>query len=165
MRTVRNRAGVRGVEHRRGAAAVEFALLAPVLVAMVMGSIQAGYNFDNSEKMFSAIRQSGRLATLECTAPVQSGQTLNQKIIQDVQNSLTADGLPGSQMTVTITHADGGSAGSTFDLSDPNNSLQYFKISVSVPYSALNTGNFLPSSSNSMSASVVFRCGQNSLVH
>lgn len=152
-------------ERRRGAAAVEFALLAPVFVAMAMGAIQAGYNFDNTNKMLAVIRQSGRLASMDANAPLQPGQTLNQKVIQDIKNSLTANGLPGNQMTVTITNADGASAGSTFDLSNSNNYLQYFKITVSVPYSAVNTGNFLPSSNSNMSASVVFRMGQSSLVN
>lgn len=151
---------------RRGSAAVEFALVAPVYVALVMGAIQSGYNFDSTTKMYTAIRQSGRLATLNnSSTKLQSGQTMNSKIIADVKNALTAEGLPGSQMTVTITHANGNSAGTTFDLSDPNNDFQYFRIGVSVPYSAVNTGGFLPSSQSSLAASIVFRKGRSSLVN
>ena len=78
-------------KERTGAAAVEFALVTPVFITMVMGAIQAGYNFDSSNKMYSAIRQSGRLAALQNSAnKLQSGQSLNAKIIQDVKNSLVA---------------------------------------------------------------------------
>jgi Flp pilus assembly protein TadG len=153
-------------EARRGSAAVEFALVAPVFVALAMGAIQSGYNFDSTNKMYAAIRQSGRLAGLNSAdTKLLSGQTLNDKVVLDIKNALTANGLPGDQMTVTITHADGNAAGSTFDLSDPNNDYQYYRIAVSVPYSAVNTNNFLPNSTSNLAASIVFRKGRTSLVH
>lgn len=148
--------------NRLGSAAVEFALVAPIFVGLVMGAIQAGYNFDSTTKMYSALRQAGRLASLnKSDTKLQPGQTLNDKIIQDVKNDLIVDGLPGNQMTVSITDSTGTS---TFDLSKPENDLQYFKISVTVPYSVMNTNNFLPSSNSSLSASIVFRKGRSSLV-
>lgn len=160
------KATIKHEETRRGSASVEFALVMPVLVALIMGAIQTGFNFDSTNKMYSSIRQTGRLASLDANpTKLLSGQTMNEKVILDIKNSLTADGMPGNQMNVTITHADGGSAGSTFDLSDPNNDYQYFRIAVSVPYSAVNTGNFLPSTTSSLGASVVFRKGRSTLVN
>lgn len=150
---------------RRGAAAVEFALVAPVLVALVLGAVQAGFNLDSTTKMYAAIRQSGRLASMDYDSRLQANQTINSKVILDIQNALTAEGLPGNKMNVTITYADGPNAGSTFDLSDPNNGLQNFRIAVSVPYSSVNTKNFLPSNMTQLSASVVFRKGTTSLIN
>jgi Flp pilus assembly protein TadG len=151
--------------HRDGAAAVEFALVAPLMIALVMGSIQTGYNFDSTTKVYSSIRQSGRLATLDnATDYVPDGQTLNSKVISDIKNSLTAEGLPGSAATVTITHAEGASAGSAFDLSSANNDLKYFKIEATVPYSAVNTGGFLPNTLTQLRGSVVFRKGGSTLI-
>lgn len=146
---------------RRGAAAVEFALVAPLYVTLIMGAIQSGFNFDKTNEMLAAIRQAGRLAELDTdsTKPL-SGQTMNDKIIADIKNVLTADGLPGSQMNVSITHAEGASAGTTFDLSSASNDYQLYRISVSVPYSAVNTGNLLPNTISSLSASIVFRKGR-----
>jgi Flp pilus assembly protein TadG len=150
---------------RRGAAAVEFAMVAPVFVALIMGTVQAGYNFEVTTKMLSSIRQSGRLATLDgADHKLLADQSLNSKILTDIRNSLTAEGLPGQDATVTITHADGGQSGSTFDLTSASNDLQYFRITVSVPYSAINTGSFLPNTCSSLSASVVFRKGTTSLI-
>jgi len=151
--------------HRDGSAAVEFALVAPLFIALFMGAIQSGFNFDSTTKLYSAIRQSGRLATLDNAADyVPSGQTLNSKVITDIKNALTAEGMPGSALTVTITHAEGGSAGTTFDLSSVSTDLKYFKITVTVPYSAVNTGSFLPNNRANLTASVVFRKGATSLI-
>lgn len=162
MRNVKTQ---RKPDDRRGAAAVEFALVAPVYIALVMGAIQTGFNFDSTNKMLSAIRQTGRLAALDTNSTkLQPGQTMNDKVILDIKNALTAEGLPGSQMTVTITRADGANAGSTFDLSAAGNDYQLYRIGVSVPYSAVNTGNFLPGTTTSLQASVVFRKGRTSLV-
>ncbi len=146
---------------RRGAAAVEFALVAPLFIALVMGSIQSGFNFDHINKMYSVVRQSGRLAALDVNGnrPLPD-QTMNQKIVADIKNTLTANGLPGSQATVTLTHAEGTAAGSAFDLSDPANDYKYYRITASLPYSAVNTNNLLPGTLSSLSASVVFRKGR-----
>ncbi|MFO0918310.1 MAG: TadE family protein [Planctomycetaceae bacterium] len=149
---------------RRGAAAVEFALVAPVFVALVIGAIQAGFNLDSTTKMYAAIRQSGRLASLDYDSKLLPNQSINAKIIQDIKNSLTAEGLPGDKMSVSITYADGAKEGSSFDLGDPNNDLLNFRIGVAVNYSDVNSKSVLPSNMNSLNASVVFRKGRSALV-
>jgi Flp pilus assembly protein TadG len=158
----RNQVGT--TAERRGAAAVEFALVAPVFVGLVLGAIQAGFNLDSTTKMYAAIRQSGRLASLDYDSRLLPNQSINAKIIQDIKNSLTAEGLPGNQMNVTITYADGTNAGSNFDLGDPNNDLQNFRIGVAVPYSAVNTQSVMPSNMNNLNASIVFRKGRSALI-
>ena len=149
---------------RRGAAAVEFALVAPVFVALVIGAIQTGFNLDSTTKMYAAIRQSGRLASLDYDSKLLPNQSINAKIIQDIKNSLTAEGLPGNKMAVSITYADGDKEGSSFDLGDPNNDLLNFRIGVAVNYSDVNSKSVLPSNMNSLNASVVFRKGRSALV-
>jgi Flp pilus assembly protein TadG len=149
---------------RRGAAAVEFALVAPVFVALFLGMIQTGISIDSSHKLYAALRQSGRLASMDYTDKLQSGQTANDKIISDIKNQLAAEGIPASQITVTITHADGSNAGGTFDLSNAANALALFKIKVEVPNSALSSNNFLPSPTQKMTAEIVFRKGRSTLV-
>ncbi len=153
------------VATRQGSAAVEFALIAPVFVTLIMGSIQTAYNIDTTSKMYSAIRQSGRLASMDNSGKLLSGQTANAKVILDIKNALKAEGLPGDQMIVTITHANGASAGTPFDLTDPSNDLKYFRISVTVPFSAVNTDNFLPDADNNLTTCIVFRKGRTSLIN
>ncbi len=152
------------IRDRRGAAAVEFALVAPVFVALVIGAIQAGFNLDSTTKMYAAIRQSGRLASLDYDSKLLPNQTINAKLVQDIKNSLTAEGLPGNKMSVTITYADGAKAGTNFDLGDPNNDLLNFRIGVSVNYADINNQSVLPNNMNNLNASVVFRKGRSALV-
>src|SRR5262249_34493460 len=118
----------------------------------------------STTKMYAAIRQSGRLASLDYDSRLQKGQSINDKVALDIKNALTAEGLPGNQMSVSITYADGPKAGSTFDLSDSNNDLQDFRIGVTVPYTAVNKNSFLPKNMTNLSASVVFRKGRTSLI-
>ena len=94
---------------RRGAAAVEFALVAPIFITLIMGSIQTAFHFDTTTKLYSAIRQTGRLASMDSSEKLLSDQTANDKVILDIKNALKAEGLHGDEMTVTITHANGDS--------------------------------------------------------
>ncbi len=145
---------------RRGAAAVEFAVIAPLFVALVLTAAQSAFNLDSVHTMYSAIRQAGRLASMESSERQQQDQSKNQKVIQDIRNQLIAEGLPGQQMTITITDAE---SGGPFDLSNADNDLKLFKIEVRVPYSAMNSLGVFNGTGN-LSASIVFRKGRTTLV-
>lgn len=144
-------------ELRRGAAAVELAVISPLFVLLILGAVQSGINLDMQIKLQAAVRQAGRLASMDYSKRVQANQTGNQKVIQDIKNVLTAEGLPGNEAVVAITYAEGPNAGSTFDLSSTANDLQYFKINVEIPYSKLNSTGLLPNTFEKLSASIVYR--------
>ncbi len=148
---------------RRGSATVEFAIIAPLFIALIMGLLQSGTDFSASQQMYSALRQAGRLATQDYSEKLQSGQTANEKVTADIKNQLGAAGIDATDVTVAITHANGENAGTDFDLSDPDNDLQYFKIAINVPYGAVNKNGFLPNTVSSLSASIVFRKGKSIL--
>lgn len=145
------------LQDRKGGAAVELTVMAPLFVALVMGAVQSGMNLDMQIKIQAAIRQAGRLAAMDYSKRLQPGQTGNQKVIQDIKNVLIAEGLPGNDATITITHADGPNAGSTFDLASSANDLQLFKIQIEIPYSALNSDGLLPNVFNKLTAAIVYR--------
>ncbi len=146
---------------RRGSATVEFAVIAPVFLALVLGAAQSAFNVDTAHSLYAAIRQAGRAAAMEDDLNLPSGQTLNEKVIQDIRNQLIAEGLPGDQMTIQITKA---TSSAPFDLSDAGNDLDLFRISVSVPYSAMNSlGTFPTAGMSNFNASIVFRKGREAL--
>lgn len=149
---------------RRGAATVEFALVMPLFVTLTMATIQTGIQITAAQTLTSALREGGRIASMDYKSRLQSGQSINQKVIKDIQNFLTAEKIDGSQVTITITAADGANAGSTFNISDPNNQLQMFKIRAVVPYSAISSVTFFPHTNNTISASIVYRMGKNTLI-
>lgn len=157
------RAKTRSTE-RRGAATVELAFVLPVFIALAMGTIQTGMQIVAAQTLTTSLREAGRLASMDYSSRLQSGQTINQKVIQDIRNFLTAEKIDGSKVAISITYADGASAGSVFDLGDPNNNLQMFKIQASVPFSAICSVTFFPTTKNSINASVVYRKGKNTMV-
>jgi Flp pilus assembly protein TadG len=143
---------------RRGAAVVEFAVVVPVFVTLMLGVIELGISIDASQKLHTTVRQAGRLAAMDFRERVSAGQTDNNKVIQDIRNHLKAEGLPGDEATISITYADGPNAGATFDLADTNNVLELFEISVEVPNSSITS--LLPNPAQTKSASIVFRKGR-----
>lgn len=150
--------------HRRGAATVELAFVIPMFLALVMGTVQTAMQITAAQTLTTSLREAGRLASMDYTSRLQSGQTINQKVIKDIQNFLTAEKIDGSKVTITITQADGTNVGSPFDLGDPANNLKMFKIQASVPYSAICSVNFFPTTKTTINASVVYRKGKNTMV-
>lgn len=120
---------------RRGAATVEFALVAPVFVTIVLGATQASKLFDLRNQLSIAAREGARLAAMDREGIVQPGQTTNQKVEQDIRNFLTANGLPGADVDVFI--VDSADNTTTFDLDDPDNNGELFELRVELPYTSL----------------------------
>lgn len=154
----------RNDQTRRGASTVEFAIVVPLFITLTMGTIQTGIQISAANTLTTALREAGRLASMDYTSRLQPGQTINQKVVQDIKNFLTAEKIDGNQVTITITAADGTNAGSTFDLSNSANQLSMFKINAVVPYSAISSVTFFPHTNTTISASIIYRKGKNTLV-
>ncbi len=123
---------------RRGTATVEFAVIAPIFLILILGTWEMGTAVKASNNLTAAVREAGRLASMDFTGSLATNQTANQKVIQDIRAFLNASGLPGAQATITITHADGASAGQTFDLQNKNNYLGLFRITATIPFSSVS---------------------------
>jgi hypothetical protein len=149
-------------ETRWGTATVEMAVTLPIFMTIVLGIAEMSRALDASERLSSAIRQGGRFAASDMNGTIPKGWTANQKVISDIKSMLTAGGMDGSKVDISITYADGTGVGKNFDLEDPDNYLQYFKITAQVKYS--DVGLFSRIMANqSLAASVVFRLGRSSL--
>lgn len=107
-------------------------------MTLALGTWEMGNAVTASNNLTAAVREGGRLASMDFTGTMEPNETPNQKVIRDVKAFVSAAGIPGAQVTVTITHADGPNAGSTFDLSNDNNYLGLFRIKATVPYSAIS---------------------------
>lgn len=158
-RTAKHRApGKSAMSRRRGAAAVEFAVVAPVLVAIMMGLIQSGRGYEAKNLLEGAAREGARFAAMDRSKMASTGQTTNQKLINDVKNFLSTDGIPKADITVTVKDADNPTK--DFNLDDPTNDLKLFQVNVSVKYSDVSFTTVSPSKDYALTASVVFRNGQ-----
>jgi Flp pilus assembly protein TadG len=144
---------------------VEFALLAPIFVALILGVVEMGTAVDNTQLLTSAIREGGRLATMDWSGTLPQGTTANDKVIKDIRNFLTAAGLDGSKIEINIESAEGSDAGQTFDLSKPANNLRLFKISAKVPFKDSTSFPATLMKNRDVSASLTFRAGRTNLVN
>jgi len=146
---------------RRGAVAVEFAIVAPILLAMVVGLIEITRVYDAQNQLEAAAREGARLAGMDRTEMIADGQPTNAKLIQDVKNYLTASGIDADNVQVAI--RDALSPTEAFDLDDPNNDLRLFELQFEVPYSAVSYTPVSESNDYGLSASIVFRNGRATL--
>lgn len=149
-------------EDRRGIAAVEAAVVLPMLLILVLGLIEVGTAMRAATIMQSAVREAGRMANLNWSKHVGAGDTPNAKIERDLRNFVTASGLPGEDLVVTIEHANGTQAGQEFDLSNPDNNLELVKIRMELPYSSISLFPTRYMGGKSVSAQLVLRAGMGS---
>lgn len=94
----------------RGAALVEFAVLAPLLLMLLFGIVSAGIAFNESLTLTHAAREAGRSAA---TLPVSNFADLDAwlgavstRIVDDADGSLD-NGVPGRTICVAYVHPDG----------------------------------------------------------
>ncbi|MGA2061629.1 MAG: TadE/TadG family type IV pilus assembly protein [Thermoguttaceae bacterium] len=114
---------------RRGAAAVEFAIVAPVFFLLVFGMIEYGRMVMVQQVLTNASREGARVGVLD----PPTGQTSLPIVTSTVNNYLTSAGISGATLTAYIS-TDGGV---TWKVADPSTAIynQAVKISVSVPFS------------------------------
>ncbi|MEX0728965.1 MAG: TadE family protein [Planctomycetaceae bacterium] len=150
---------------RRGAAMVEFAIIAPVFLVLLLGTIESGNALEASNLLSSAIREGGRLGCMDWDGVVSSSESTNDKVIQDIRNFLSAAGMDADAIEITVTAADGDNAGQNFELSDPENRLQLFRITATIPFENVSTYPLHFMEGKDISMSIVFRAGNASLVN
>lgn len=148
-------------ESRNGTATVELAVVLPIFMTILLGIAEMSRGLDVAERLASAVRQGGREAASDLSGQIPKGWTINQKVIKDIQNMLTASGLDGNKVVVTITSADGSSQGTPFDFQDPSNYLKYYRITATIDYSDVGLFPRIMKSKK-LTASVVFRLGRSS---
>ncbi len=116
---------------RKGAATVEFAIIAPILVVFLLGMIETSKLCEMSTTLRTSLRQGARLAGMDRDGILGSGQTTNQKITADVQNFLSACGLPGEDTVVSITNPV---TGEEMDLDAPDSEFDLFTLTATIPF-------------------------------
>jgi Flp pilus assembly protein TadG len=93
--------------HERGAVAVEFALVLPLLAMLLMGVITGGVAFTNSIGLANAVREGARFGA---TADVASG-TWAADVVARTRETQFDDDLTNPATTVCLKVVGGGSIG------------------------------------------------------
>jgi Flp pilus assembly protein TadG len=129
--------------NRRGAAAVEFAVVAPVFFLMVFGMIEFGRAIMVKQVVTNASREGARLAVLDSPSPTAS------TVVSTVKNYMQNAGVSATAATVTINPSEPTTAGYG----------QPVTVTVQIPFSSVS---WLPKplflgASTQLSASTVMR--------
>jgi Flp pilus assembly protein TadG len=88
--------------NRKGVVAVEFAIVAPILVAIIFGMIEMSRAFEMQNLLDVAAREGARFASMDRDGMLANGRTANQKMIQDVKNFLASNGIPQDKVTIAV---------------------------------------------------------------
>jgi Flp pilus assembly protein TadG len=149
-------------QSRRGAVAVEFAIVAPVLLAVVLGMIELSHMIESQNLLDIAAREGARFACMDHEGMLQQGETANSKLVDDVKDFLASNGFPRDQVTVKVLdHVDNSK---TFNLDDPDNNLKLFDVTITVDYSAVRYSRVNVQANYTLKSTVTFRNGVTTVV-
>jgi len=148
---------------RRGAVAVEFAFMAPMLLAIVLGLIELTRVYDAQYLLQTAAREGARFASMDREGMLGNGETSNSKITDDVKTFLVSAGMAESSIQVNILDHDDPTQ--TFDLDDPANDLKLFEVEISVPFSSVSYTPVSETNDYDLTGSITFRNGRATLAH
>jgi hypothetical protein len=155
-RSIRNPTSIS--RNRKGAVAVEFAIVAPILLAIVMGMIEMGHAFETQNLLEVAAREGARFASMDRDGMLDPNESANDKLIEDVKNFLASNGVPRDDIDVTV--RDHENPDQDFDLDDPDNDLKLFEVSISVDWSSVSVTPAGAANDQPLTARVVFRNGR-----
>ncbi len=139
---------------RRAAVAVEFAVVAPLFLAIILGVTRVSHMYETQNLLASAAREGARFGAMDRNGMLGEGNSSNDKLAADVQHFLTAQGLPSDNVNIEIKHAG---TDNDFDLDDPGNNLKLFEVRVEVPYSDVSGYEIVPADDYMLRSVVTFR--------
>jgi hypothetical protein len=143
---------------RRGAVAVEFAIVAPILVSIALGMIEMGRAFEMQNLLEVAAREGARFASMDRDGMLDPNESATDKLKDDVKNFLASNGIPRDDITVEI--KDFENPEDDFDIDDPENDLRLFEVSISINWSSVSLTPVPAGESHPLTAAVVFRNGR-----
>jgi len=142
-------------KNRRGAVTVEFALIAPVFLTLILGVTEASRLFELQNQLSVAAREGARMAAMDRSGLVNEGQSTNTKVANDMKNYLEAAGIDPDDVNIQI--VDHNDPSQAFNLDDPNNSLKYFEVRISIPYGDVSPMTPPGMEDHQLGAKIVFR--------
>ena len=143
---------------RKGAVAVEFAVVAPMLLAIVVGMLELNRIYDVQNVLDTAAREGARFAAMDRSGILQEGETANSKLTSDLMSLLASSGIPTAEVVISIIDPD--NPGVEFDLDNPANDLRLFEVQIDLPYSAISFTPVSQTDDYMLTSSVTFRNGR-----
>lgn len=143
---------------RRAAVAVEFAVVTPLLLGLVLGLVELTRAYDVQNLLQVAVREGARFAAMDRTGIMQEGESTNDKLIADVTGFLVTSGMPEDALDITITDAE--NPGEPFDIDDPENDLRLFRVDITIPFAAVSYMPVHIAQNYLLEGSIIFRNGR-----
>ena len=134
-RVLRREAGGRADREERGAAAVEFALILPILVVLVFGIIAFGYMLSFRQALSQAAAEGGRAAAVKPAGTTNADRLTAARAA--VNDALDTYGVECTS-TGSLTHSGGASGTCTITIgacSSGPSGAQCAKVNLDYPYS------------------------------
>jgi Flp pilus assembly protein TadG len=119
---------------RRGAAAVEFALMIPIISALMLGLVNYGLATFDKMELTSAARAGAQLALLDTTT---SSSDIKQAVVDSTNLSLTTSDVTTSEACEC---ADGSSVTCGATCGDGSTNRYYYTVSASYDHALLLLG-------------------------
>jgi Flp pilus assembly protein TadG len=142
----------RRLQQRRGTAAVELAVVAPLVVALLVGLVEVGRLVQVNQILSNAAREGARKAS--------TGVNSYADVQTTVANYLTNAGITNQTgLTVTVYDVTQSNSGPQFN---PSTAawLDQLKVTVTLPYSNVQLAPFPSSPATTMSAQAVWFSNQ-----
>src|SRR4051812_26425114 len=117
---------------RRGAVAVECALILPFLMMVILGIIECGQVMTSQEMITNATREGARLASLGGSTIGTDSSTGVNEVKYVVRSYLAAGGISASAATISVTDLD--KSVSDLPLSDAGDRIQ---VAVTIPFNRI----------------------------
>jgi hypothetical protein len=145
-------------EARCGAVAVEFACVAPLILAVIVGLVEMSRVYAVQNVLETAAREGARFAGLDRSGLMLQNQTANQKLVADIKNYLATNDVDPTVVTVRVVKASDPTQ--TFNLDDPDNALEMFQVQIEVPYDSFCFSPFRKADGSVLSAALTYRNGR-----
>jgi Flp pilus assembly protein TadG len=145
----------RRIGARRGAVAVEFACVAPLMLAVIVGLVELSRVYNAQNVLETAAREGARFAGLDRSGLMLQNQTSNQKLVKDIKNYLGTQNINPAVVTVKVVKASDPTQ--NFDLDDPANALQLFEVHIEVPYEEICQAPFKKYEQEKLTAVLTYR--------
>ena len=141
----------------RGASAVELGLLAPFLLAMVVGMSDLGSSYSMKLRLEQAAQRSLELLQ-QMKSPSDSAN--HDAIATEASNAATDAGYSGATVAVTYTLYCNGTASATYDdTSCTGTTMRYVSVAITGKYTPLFSDSYFPNHNADGTVTITGRAG------
>ena len=140
-----------------GAAAVEFALVLPVLLLVIFGIVNYGFIFATQISLNSSARDASRAGVVKSLGSTGAAKTCGE-IVTLARDGAVTIGVDQTKINVTVTGPAGTCSTTSSSYNSPMCSATNGRVIVVITYTAVSPAPLVPPSSVDLKATGAFQC-------